>query len=467
MRGRARLGWNCRREGLATNGLPLIVRRRRQRLSYSDDSGSDYDHDVVSKTCPHVPRGALGNDFAYCEECWDTFLTIGAGKGAGKGWEGVIQERENKRKRAERQQEEDSERELEREQLLPMRLRWKLCYWQDDKSKPFYRNILTGEWQEERPEALQSFETSPAGVTAASLQVRQADSSAPFWSASSSYQDGVSKPGYPSSVLFSAITAGGIPAPEIVPPELAGGGSSSILNPPGSEDEPHVTGMKYHGITLEETAAVEDVLTMISHNIKQALVKEEPAEHSHVKREIVDEGSTLADTPQSSQVACNVQQPSTQQLKFIRTLARGAGRFDPAQNPDAWRQWQHLAQDVEVSKVKFTHGEVSRKFLHGSHKGQSVDDLAKRLGQGYDVSNITPLVVVKCIQEYWVVMGNRRLKSLKAFAASSQQHVRMKCIVHDLDLRHRSVPIDLITKFLDAASTENNGAFATYFAARR
>ena len=38
------------------------------------------------------------------------------------------------------------ERELEREQLLPMRLRWKLRYWKDDERKPYYENILTGEW---------------------------------------------------------------------------------------------------------------------------------------------------------------------------------------------------------------------------------------------------------------------------------------------------------------------------------
>ena len=59
-----------------------------------------------------------------------------------------------------------------------------------------------------------------------------------------------------------------------------------------------------------------------------------------------------------------------------------------------------------------------------------------------------------------VVFGNLRVKALKALATSSVQNVRMTCIVQDMDLRRRFVTMDLLAKFLDAASADNNGEFA-------
>ena len=70
--------------------------------------------------------------------------------------------------------------------------------------------------------------------------------------------------------------------------------------------------------------------------------------------------------------------------------------------------------------------------------------------------------MVKCLGQYWVVFGNRRLKALKEFVRISQRQVRMLCIVHDLEGRRRSVPMDLLAKFLDATTTENGGVSASF-----
>ena len=64
---------------------------------------------------------------------------------------------------------------------------------------------------------------------------------------------------------------------------------------------------------------------------------------------------------------------------------------------------------------------------------------------------ITPLVVMRFMNHFWVTFGNRRLKALKSYQETQEKQVCMKCIVHDLD---GSVPVphELVAKFLDAAS---------------
>ena len=61
-----------------------------------------------------------------------------------------------------------------------------------------------------------------------------------------------------------------------------------------------------------------------------------------------------------------------------------------------------------------------------------------------------------------MIFGNRKL-ALKGFASRSQQQVYMTCIVHDLDHRRGSIPNNLLAKFLDATTIENEGAFASIF----
>jgi hypothetical protein len=117
-------------------------------------------------------------------------------------------------------------------------------------------------------------------------------------------------------------------------------------------------------------------------------------------------------------------QPSPLQLTPMRRLAKGASRFDPAASRHARHSWGHLAQCLNVTRLYFTHEQVSSKFLHGPRKGESVELLVKKLLSGWvAVDNITPLVVMKCAQQFWVVFGNRRLKAVKEFAARpGRQH---------------------------------------------
>lgn len=152
-------------------------------------------------------------------------------------------------------------------------------------------------------------------------------------------------------------------------------------------------------------------------------------------------------------------------LDLIKHMARGASRFDPAQNRDALpdAQWRNLVFLLDVNALKQTHDEVDRKFLHGPHAGQRVEDLVNGLKHGrFCVERITPLVVVRCLGDDWVVFGNRRLKALKEYAAVSGQQVHMRCIVHE-GRRGQDFPMELFAKFLDAMSTENGGAFAAFY----
>ena len=152
----------------------------------------------------------------------------------------------------------------------------------------------------------------------------------------------------------------------------------------------------------------------------------------------------------------------SQQRKLITALKNGASDCDPAQNSAAWQTWQHLAQYIGVSELLQTHDDVSPKFLHGPHRGESVADLTRKLcvGEAY-VEDITPLVVVRFQHAYWVVFGKRRLKALKDFQQCCGEDVRMCCIVHDLDDRP-TVPHQLVTKFIDASTTTCGGIHAEF-----
>ena len=45
--------------------------------------------------------------------------------------------------------------------------------------------------------------------------------------------------------------------------------------------------------------------------------------------------------------------------------------------------------------------------------------------------DITPLMVMRCLGDDWVVCGNRRLKALKECVVASGRPVRLRCIVHE------------------------------------
>jgi len=153
---------------------------------------------------------------------------------------------------------------------------------------------------------------------------------------------------------------------------------------------------------------------------------------------------------------------TSQQRKHIKNLLPGASKHDPAQNPQALRDCKHLLRKVDVRLLRQSHDTVSSVFSHGPHKGEPVDNLLADLHKGKRLDEITPLVVVTSRGQHWVVFGNRRLKCLQEYA--SQVHprlVEMQCIVHNFD---SDAPVDksLLAKFLDSATTESNGASASF-----
>ena len=72
----------------------------------------------------------------------------------------------------------------------------------------------------------------------------------------------------------------------------------------------------------------------------------------------------------------------TGQKRCLKELNRGFHAFDPSANPFALQAWRHLLQPVNVRLLKQTHDTVATTFKNGSHKGQSVMQLAERLPRG-------------------------------------------------------------------------------------
>ena len=144
-------------------------------------------------------------------------------------------------------------------------------------------------------------------------------------------------------------------------------------------------------------------------------------------------------------------------VALLETLARGAcTRFDPSRNVRLLKQSFSMCR---VMDLHFTHSDVSRTFLHGPHKGEHVVDLVHKLQTGaVTPSDLPPLVVVVVAGANWVVYGNRRLKALREFAATSRLQVKAKCIMHDATECNGA----LLAKFLLAWSTCNGGKSATF-----
>ena len=80
--------------------------------------------------------------------------------------------------------------------------------------------------------------------------------------------------------------------------------------------------------------------------------------------------------------------------------AKGASRFDPANDVKGWHHWQHQVSDIDARDLRHTHDEACFVFRHGSHNGKSVDGWVWQLIDGHSVDAITPLVVVVCQKIY-------------------------------------------------------------------
>lgn len=122
---------------------------------------------------------------------------------------------------------------------------------------------------------------------------------------------------------------------------------------------------------------------------------------------------------------------SEEQESFLKLVQGNCASYDPALDIAALKTWEDRVQMIDVSSLHFTRSAISKRFLHGPHKGELVSDLKKQLRMNRVQSkDITPLVVMKWDLRYWVICGNRRLKAMKEYAPSMLP-IKVRCIVHE------------------------------------
>ena len=123
--------------------------------------------------------------------------------------------------------------------------------------------------------------------------------------------------------------------------------------------------------------------------------------------------------------------------EFLRSESWGkvlAG-LDPARCHRAEQDYRWLIEEVKISDLKYSHGNISRKFLHGEHQGLPVESLAQDLYyRRLQPTDVAALVGVRWQRKVFVICGNRRCHAMKLFAewsASWQHEPKARVIVHD------------------------------------
>ena len=148
-------------------------------------------------------------------------------------------------------------------------------------------------------------------------------------------------------------------------------------------------------------------------------------------------------------------------------------QFDPARCGGGNNlKWKHLVRwcDINDERLRFTHDSVSRKFMHGYHKGQELLNLVDDYMEGKQrCQDLTPMVAVEWKHLWWIVCGNRRLWVLKEFVRRQGFHgdwaggvPRVQVIVHADPFDHldRGNQLALWFKALEAMGSRNEGKSA-------
>ena len=102
-------------------------------------------------------------------------------------------------------------------------------------------------------------------------------------------------------------------------------------------------------------------------------------------------------------------------------------------------------------KASATHGEISAVFRNGNNSGRFLQELSDHLmSRRVKPLDIKPLVVVKLWCEFWVVLGNGRLKALKHFSTTTAQEAFAACGAHGLDTI--SAPPAILARFITSST---------------
>ena len=157
--------------------------------------------------------------------------------------------------------------------------------------------------------------------------------------------------------------------------------------------------------------------------------------------------------------------------EFLHNEIRGSGRIlaqlDPARSDTAVKTYAHLIREVEVSQLRYSHANISKRFRHGEHQHQKVETLTQDLLSGrLRTEEVKPLVAVEWKRAVWVICGNRRCHAMKEYVRylpqSDQSAMpKAKVILHDFPrlsaLDDRDVRSAFVLKAVASMSTRSEG----------
>lgn len=145
------------------------------------------------------------------------------------------------------------------------------------------------------------------------------------------------------------------------------------------------------------------------------------------------------------------------QTRLIKELAGCAARHDPARRDQcASREQAKNSCLIDVRRLKFCHVTISPTFMNGPHRGLHVLTLLADLHSGKAKAEELPPLLVMKHDGLECVCGNRRLYSLKRYAAEASVSVNSWCIVYDL--KAQETPRNLVMKYILAKTTEDGGS---------
>ena len=84
--------------------------------------------------------------------------------------------------------------------------------------------------------------------------------------------------------------------------------------------------------------------------------------------------------------------------EFLRAEKKGKvlARLDPTRDPHAEWHYRDLIEEIEISELKYSHQNISERFLHGDQQGQSIHTLTDELYSGkLRPTDVRPLVAVR------------------------------------------------------------------------
>ena len=155
--------------------------------------------------------------------------------------------------------------------------------------------------------------------------------------------------------------------------------------------------------------------------------------------------------------------------EFLRSEFEGSSRLlaslDPARDETAVQTYASLITEIPVSQLRYSHGNISRRFLHGEHRGMNIRTLTEQLYHGtLQTTDVKPLVGVSWNDAVWVICGNRRCHAMKEYVewlAPGHPMPKARVILHDFPklwgIQDEQVRWAFMLKAVSSMSTRSEG----------